>query len=147
MTKKEFAKRCQVSIPTVYAWIGKNRDGIQEYVTADGINDEIFFHEPWTRYHEDERTEAEKLEDKNADLIDELNDACKNIATLRQDVEHKEQTITQLQQTIDLLRSQLAVKDQQINALLVSLNQQMKALPKPRRTLKEFFTGKSKNQE
>ena len=147
LNKTAFAKRCGVSVPTVYAWISKNRDGIQDFLTADGIQDEIFLHEPWSRYQPVKKSDVEKLKDENAGLSDELQAAHDQIDALRRDLELKEQTVNQLNKMLEMLQAQMTVKDQQINALLVSLNQQMKALPKPRRTLKEFFTGKRKDQD
>ena len=145
MNKTAFAKRCGVSVPTVYAWIKKNHNGIRDYLTNDGINDKIFSCEPWTRFSE--QTEPAQPADVNA----ELEAARSQIDALHRDLELKEKTIEQLNQMLDMVKNQLTVKDQQINALLVSLNQQMKALPKPRRTPKEFFTdiftGKGKDRD
>ena len=126
LNKTAFAKRCGVSVPTVYAWIKKNHDGIGEYVTDNGIKGEIFLREPWTRFVE--QTEAQPV-----DVDAELDAARNQIDALRRDLELKDQQIDQLNKMLEMVQAQLTVKDQQINALLVSLNQQIKALPQPKK--------------
>lgn len=125
MNKTAFAKRCGVSVPTVYAWIKKNHDGIREYVTADGIKDEIFSCEPWTRFLE--QTEAQTV-----DVDAELDAARNQIEALRRDLELKEQKIDQLNKMLEMVQEQLTVKDQQINGMIFAFGKQ-KALPQPKK--------------
>ena len=103
----------------------KNHDGIREYVTADGIKDEIFSCEPWTRFLE--QTEAQTV-----DVDAELDAARNQIEALRRDLELKEQKIDQLNKMLEMVQEQLTVKDQQINGMIFAFGKQ-KALPQPKK--------------
>ena len=125
ISKTEFAKRIGVSTPTLYAWIRKNKDGIQQFVNDDGIALDIFEVEPWNAYKDNGAVECQRLQNK-------VDNAAEKIAELTAERDMMQMRIETMQQTIDLLQGQLTAKDQQINALLVSLNLQMKALPQPK---------------
>ena len=133
ISKTEFAKRIGVSTPTLYAWIKKNRDGIADYVTEDGISPEIFEVEPWSAYKDDNAMERQRLQAEVDDLNEDMVRADEQIAALQSEVEKMQIKVDAMQQTIDFLNGQISAKDQQINALLVSLNLQMKALPQPKK--------------
>lgn len=126
ISKTEFAKRIRVSTPTLYAWIRKNKDGIQQFVNDDGIAPDIFEVEPWNAYKDNGTVERQRLQNK-------VDNAAEKIAELTAERDMMQIRIETMQQTIDLLQGQLTAKDQQINALLVSLNLQMKALPQPKK--------------
>lgn len=126
ISKTEFAKRIGVSTPTLYAWIRKNKDGIQQFVNDEGIAPDIFEVEPWNAYKDNGTVERQRLQNK-------VDNAAEKIAELTAERDMMQIRIESMQQTIDLLQGQLTAKDQQINALLVSLNLQMKALPQPKK--------------
>lgn len=123
ISKTEFAKRIGVSTPTLYAWIRKDKDGIRQFVNDDGIAPDIFEVEPWNAYKD--KDGAKPVQKPEPDLY--------KIAELTAERDMMKVRVETMQQTIDLLQSQIAAKDQQINALLVSLNVQMKALPQPKK--------------
>ncbi len=128
ISKIEFAKRIGVSTPTLYAWIRKDKDGLSRFVTEEGISPEIFDVEPWSAY-KDDRTMQQRTID---DLTGEADRAADRIRELTVERDVLQIKVEALQQTIDLLNGQISAKDQQINALLVSLNMQIKALPEPK---------------
>lgn len=133
ISKSEFAKRIGVSTPTLYAWIKKDKDGIAQYVTPDGISAEIFDADPWKAYNDESEVERRRLQDQVDDLNEEAERACDKIQELNAEIDKLTAKVELQQQTIELLQGQLSVKDQQITALLVSLNQQIKALPQPKK--------------
>lgn len=128
LSKIEFAKRVGISTPTLYAWIRKNRDGLARFVTEEGISPEIFDVEPWSAYKDDTMMQQKAIDD----LTGEAAKAAGRIAELQAENEKLQVRVDAMQQTIDLLQGQVTAKDQQIGALLVSLNLQMKALPEPK---------------
>lgn len=144
ISKSEFAKRVKISTPTLYAWIKKDKDGIAEYVTPEGISTDIFEVDPWKAFNDQNEIERARLQDQVDDLTDEAERAAGIIGDLQAEVDKMTEKVELLQQTVDMLKGQISVKDQQINALLVSLNQQMKALPAPR---KGFFERRREERE
>lgn len=133
IAKTEFARMVGVSTPTLYAWIKKNRDGIAEFASEDGISPEIFEVEPWSVYKDNAAVERQRLQDQVEDLTDEADRAAVRIGELRAECDKLHIKVEAMQHTIDFLNGQISAKDQQINALLVSLNLQMKALPQPKK--------------
>ena len=129
LTKKAFAAACGVSIPTVYAWIEKNRDGIKDYIHGGRIDAGIFDREPWDKYKAAGEGEAGSIDALRA-AQDALNAAKQENETLSAKVEA-------LQEINAILREQIAAKDQQIQAMLVTMNRQLAALPQPKKTLRE----------
>lgn len=147
MTKKAFAKRCGVSMPTVYKWIDKDKDGLAAFVKEDGIDPAVFDREPWAAFAAEEVKENEALAGKLKELEAEL-------ARTKEDAERQTQQLREmislLQEQITANNRQLAEKDLQIQQLHVLMNNQLQALPKPRRTPREWFAdtfGKGKKQE
>ena len=140
LTKQAFAKAVGISKPTLYKWISQNKDGIKDYVSADGIDASIFDAEPWASLCKEKPPEAEKTNP----------DEPAEIARLRAEVETLKALNEKNEGIIELLNAQIVAKDAQIQALLVISQTQLKALPKPRRTPKEFltdiFTGKGKDR-
>ena len=134
MTKTEFAKRCGVSTPTLYAWIKKDKDGIRDYIDEDGVSMKIFDTDPWIKYKDQSEIERQRLQTKVDDLTDEADRSFDRILELTAEVEKLKVQNAALQQTVDLLQDQISVKDQQIHGLLVSLNQQALALPSPKKS-------------
>ena len=132
ITKMDFAKRLGISTPTLYAWIRKNKDGIADYVTPEGISPEIFEVEPWNAYNDETLIERQQMQDQIDELVYEADTACDKINKLTGEIDKLTAENELLHKTVEMLQGQISVKDQQINALLVSLNQQMKALPAPK---------------
>lgn len=147
LSKTEFAKRCGVSTPTLYAWIKKDKDGIADYVTPEGISIEIFERKPWDVYVNEKDVDRQRLQDKVDDLTDEADRSNTRIIELTSEVEQYKVRLEAMQQTVDLLKDQISTKDAQIQALLVSLNQQMKALPMPKVSLWDRIFKKNKGPE
>lgn len=127
LTKQAFAKAVGISKPTLYKWISQNKDGIKDYVSADGIDASIFDAEPWASLCKEKPPEAEKTNP----------DEPAEIARLRAEVETLKALNEKNEGIIELLNAQIVAKDAQIQALLVISQTQLKALPKPRQTLRE----------
>ena len=142
VSKTEFAKRVRISAPTLYAWIKKDKDGIAQFVTPEGISTEIFEVEPWKRFNDKNEIQREQLQNQVDDLTGEAERSAGKIAELQTEVDKLTAKNELLQQTVDMLQGQISVKDQQINALLVSLNQQIKALPEPKKGILDRWREK-----
>ena len=127
LTKQAFAKAVGISKPTLYKWISQNKDGIKDYVSADGIDASIFDAEPWASLCKEKPPEAEKTNP----------DEPAEITRLRAEVETLKALNEKNEGVIELLNAQIVAKDAQIQALLVISQTQLKALPKPRQTLRE----------
>lgn len=124
LTKQAFAKAVGTSKPTLYKWIAQNKDGIKDFVSDDGVDARIFDVEPW----------ASMCKEKPAADQDA---GTGELAQLRAEVETLRTVNEQNAKVIELLSAQIAAKDAQIQALLVISQTQLKALPKPRQTIKE----------
>lgn len=140
ISKQEFSRRCGVSVPTVYAWIDKDRDGIKEYIKGAKIDARIFTAKPWSAYQSAGDVEAEKIRERAAELSAELEKIRGEMDAQRAELESAAQTIraqaeqiAAKDQHIADMRAQIAAKDGQIQALLVTMNKQLQALPAPRR--------------
>lgn len=141
LTKQAFAKAVGTSKPTLYKWISQNRDGIRDFVSEDGIDERIFDVEPWASMCKAKPTHKENPADDQADAagVDELTQLRAEVETLKAINESNAKVI-------DLLNAQITAKDAQIQALLVISQTQLKALPKPRQTLRERWEA-WKNRE
>jgi len=142
ISKNDFARRCGVSVPTVYAWIEKNKGDIRAYIKGAKIDAAIFRSESWGAYQIASETERDAR--RAAELSAELDAARKEIDAQRAALEIANKTITAQaeqiaakDQHIEDIRAQLAAKDTQIQALLVTMNKQLQALPSPRKTIWE----------
>lgn len=127
LTKQAFAKQCGTSRPTLNKWISQNKDGIKDFVSGDGIDERIFDFEPWASMRKVQPEEPSRS-------------AADELAQIRSEVEYLRSALDQEKRTVEILTNQLAAKDEQIKALLVINQTQLKALPKPKRTLKEWWT-------
>lgn len=146
ITKRAFGKRCGVSMPTVYKWIGKNKDGIAAFVHEDGIDEAIFNAAPWSVYKSADAINAEDERRRVKELEQELDRVKTDTA---REIEQQQGIITQQAQIIDLLRAQIGAKDTQIKELHIILDRQLKALPQPkqRRTFLEWLGVKKQQPE
>ena len=145
ISKRAFAERIGVSAPTLYAWIAKNRDGIQAYVKADGIDADILRSEPWRSMAKPPKTE--KGEPKKKMSVTQLtveNDL------LRQRIEFQAEKIAERDARIAELKIELQERDERIDKLLFTINHQTAMLPKPKRTpgeaLRDFLGIKQKQK-
>ncbi len=140
ISKQEFARRCGVSVPTVYAWIDKDKDGIRAYINGAKIDARIFTAKPWSAHQSAGEAEAEKARERVAELSAELERVRGEMDAQRAELENAAQTIkaqaeqiAAKDQHIADMRAQIAAKDGQIQALLVTMNKQLQALPAPRK--------------
>lgn len=147
MTKRAFAARCRVSAPTLYKWIKQNKDGICAYCTDDGISDAILDAEPWQTLCAGITSSEPKTYSKAMETRKALEDAQLQIAKLSEDLTRLENENVQLQRVNNLLENQIAVKDQQIQALQVLMKQQLQALPAPRKTLRERWEERKQRKQ
>jgi hypothetical protein len=123
ITKRAFAKRCGVSAPTVYKWIEKNRDGLQAFVRADGIDDAIFDIEPWKQYKD----------------VDQAAAASSEITALKEENAQLKLTISTLQMQVNMLQEQKQTQDQLFKAMLATVDRQISMLPAPKKSLIELL--------
>lgn len=132
LTKTEFAKRIGVSTPTLYAWMKKDKDGISKFVSGEGISVKIFDIEPWNRFKDDADGERIRMQSQIDDLTDEADRNYDRVVELTAENENLKVRIEALQQTVNMLQSQLTIKDQQLHGMIAVLNQQALALPEPK---------------
>lgn len=146
ITKRAFAKRCGVSMPTVYKWIDKDKDGLRAFVHDDGIDAAVFDAASWSAYKSAKAIENEQNAQRVQELQDELQKAKGEAAA---QIEQQQEIIRQQSEIINLLRDQIASKDQQIQQLHVLMRQQLQALPQPKqkRTFLEWLGIKKPAQE
>lgn len=131
ITKRDFCKRCGISMPTCYKWIEKDKDGLAAFVHEDGIDPALFDLAPWNKY--------ESIETKKDTA------AAQRIEALERELEQAKQTIQQQGDLLNLLSNQLAQKDTQINQLHSIVYRQTQALPPPRRSFFEWLGIKKKD--
>lgn len=143
ITKRDFCKRCGISMPTCYKWIEKDKDGLKAFVHEDGIDAALFDLAPWNTYKSEGAKKDEATARRILDLEQQLEQEREAAARAQEQAQH---TIQQQADIISLLREQLASKDTQINQLHVMMNRQLQALPQPRRTFLEWL-GIKKPQE
>lgn len=123
ITKRAFGKRCGVSMPTVYKWIEKNRDGLQAFVRDDGIDDAIFDIEPWKQYAE----------------VDQAAAASSEITALKEENAQLKLTIATLQMQVNMLQEQKQTQDQLMKAMFATVDKQLSLLPAPKKTIFEMM--------
>lgn len=109
ISKTAFAKRCGVSNTTVFKWIGKNKDGIQEYCTPDGIKDSIFFVSPW-----DQMDTRPKVQSKNAQLRSSLESAKQDVGNIQAKLSDVQMQLLEANHKNELLAKDI----ERLNALL-----------------------------
>ena len=143
ITKRAFAKRCGVSMPTVYKWIDKDKDGLKAFVHDDGIDSAVFNQEPWSEHKSESVIKSEEDSQRIKELQEELERQKESSA---HQIEQQQDIIRQQQDIITLLREQLSGKDQQIQQLHVLMKTQLQALPKPKRSFLEWI-GIKKNKD
>lgn len=136
ITKREFAARCGVSTPTVYSWIKKNRDGLTQFITPDGIDAAIFDAEPWRAYKDNVQPQRHSKQEDG--------ETGRALAEAAAQIDSLTATVNQQREVIALLTGQIATKDKQIAELHVLLDRQLKALPPPRKTFLEWIGLKKK---
>ena len=133
ITKRDFCKRCGISMPTCYKWIEKDKDGLKAFVHEDGIDAALFDLAPWNTYKSEGAKKDEATARRILDLEQQLEQEREAAARAQ---EQAQQTIQQQADIISLLREQLHVM----------MNRQLQALPQPRRTFLEWL-GIKKPQE
>lgn len=137
ITKKEFASRCGVSIPTLYKWIEKNKDGLKAYVNPNGIDEAVFDEEQWREF----RSIAGQKQKTDGD-----------IKSLLKEIEQLKEKVEEQKKTIGILDRELQSKDQQIQNLTIMMGAQLKALSAPkeekqRRTFLEWLGVRRKDEQ
>lgn len=174
LSKSQFAARCGVSKPTVFAWIKRNKDGIADYITPDGIKETIFSMPPWDQIDSKPKnqTAAAQLREELAKVKAALKDSearyqidmdAKNLelseskAAYQIDMDAARRQITELSHQVELLRLKVddltksgTEKDGYIQTLTVMLNRQQAALNPPKKgifkRLKEWIAGTGQDQ-
>ena len=135
ITKKEFAHRCGVSIPTLYKWIEKDKDGLKDYVKPEGIDEAVFDAEQWQAFRSATPSQKQGQEQE--------------IQHLKEKVEQLQKELDEKQKTIDILDRELQSKGQEIQHLHILMQTQLKALSAPqqkqRRTFLEWLGVKRKD--
>lgn len=132
ITKKAFAKRCGVSMPTVYKWIDKNKDGLRSFVKDDGIDATLFDKEPWSKYI--------SIEEKNVlESIENAKSLQEQIDRLQKQINQQQDMIEQQKEIITMLGNQLSEKDREIQNLHILMREQLAQLGKKRRTFLEWL--------
>jgi len=176
ISKAQFAARCGVSKPTVFAWIKRNKDGIADYITPDGIKETIFSAPPWDQIGDKSkkknltvnaqlREELEKVKEalKDSEARYQKDIDAKNLelseakAAYQKDIDAARQQITELSHQVELLRQDVEYltqsgkeKDGYIQTLTVMLNRQQTALNPPKKGIlkrfKEWIAGTEQDQ-
>lgn len=167
ISKREFAKRLGVSYATVFNWINGRQKGIEDYLTAEGIDVSIFDVEPFKALSERHKpdqppadqtepttdnqeptegatvTEPEQTEKhKQRRSRDEL------VTAYREQIRAQAETIKILQDQITEKDQQITTKDQQINALLaIQAAQTRAALPEPKQSIFDKIFRRKKPEQ
>lgn len=117
ITKTEFAKRCGVSNTAVFKWIKQNKNGINEYITPDGVKDSIFNVAPW-----DQIDKRPKIPSKNVQLRNDLETAKQNAENIQAELNRVQNELIEVQrekeshlQTINGLQEELSEARNQLN--------------------------------
>lgn len=117
LTKQAFADIIGTSRPTLNKWIHQNRNGIAQYVSADGIDVAIFDDEKWAQYKpaigEATRTRSGAAADVD-DLHAALDEAKQELARVTEERDNLTGEISELKKEIDLLNARIEFNDQEI---------------------------------
>lgn len=133
ITRKDFAKACGTSRPTLNKWIEQDKDGIRKYVTPDGIDERILKAEPWASLC---KKQPDAKPSKNDELRKQIDELRTENAILQERIKGLE-ALNALQASELQRMTQLADQAQRLHLA------QIAALPAPRRTFFEWLRDPS----
>lgn len=125
ISKTAFARRCGVSNTTVFKWIGKNKDGIREYCTPDGIKDSIFSVSPW-----DQIDTRPKVQSKTSFLRDQLETSRKRADDIQEELTETQAELVEARNELTEMQKQLDVansKSEELQTEIDRLNGELEA--------------------